>query len=277
MTASKMPTLLALGAVAVITFFSVVVGAAALLDEVSQDTRVSTHRLGAVTAIDLASDEGDVELRTVPAGQEATLRVVEEHGLFGGPDVNLRDEGGRIQADSDCTAFVFGNSCSTRWILGVPEGTPVKVRTGSGDVKLDGTIGTADLRTGSGDVDVRGAEGETLTVDTGSGDITAGGVRVRALDLRTGSGDIELPGLSARTATLDTSSGDIEVRASSPLKALTAETGSGDIELGVPGGPYAVSTSTGSGDENVSVPTDPNAQRSMRLKTGSGDIEVRGR
>ena len=277
MTATKMPTLLALAAVAVVTFFSVVVGALALLDEVSQDERVTTRQLGDVRSIDLTSDEGDVELRTLPAGRPATLQVVEEHGLFGGPDVNVRDEGGRIQADSDCTAFVFGNSCSTRWILSVPRGTPVKVRTGSGDVELDGTVGTTDIRTGSGDVDVRGAEGSSMKVDTGSGDITAAGVRVRDLDLRTGSGDVELPGLTAATVRLDASSGDIDVRAAAPLTSLTAETGSGDIALRVPGGPYAVSTRTGSGDEDVRVPTDPLAARTLRLKTGSGDVEVTGR
>lgn len=276
MTSTKMPSLVVLGALAVFTFFTVAIGALALLDEVSQDKRTTTRSLGEVRSIDLVADEGDVEIRTAP-GREATLRVVEEHGLFGGPDVNVSDANGRVRLDSDCFALVFGNSCSVKWILSVPRGTPIRTETGSGDVALYDVEGAVGIDTGSGDVEVRGASATTMRLDTSSGDISGSGVRARELVARTGSGDIELPGLAVPRVALDTGSGDIEVRAASALDELIAETGSGDVVIAAPGGPYAVSTETGSGDEDISIATDPAAERRMSLKTGSGDVEVRGR
>jgi hypothetical protein len=276
MTASRTPTLLALGVVAVVAFFSIVAGALAILDEVSQDEVTTTRSLGEVRSIDLSADDGDVEIRTT-SSRTATLRIVEEHGLFGGPDVNVSDANGRIDLSSDCFALVFGNSCSVKWILTVPRGTPIRAQTGSGDVDLNDVEGAIGIETGSGDIDVRRAASTTLRLDTNSGDIKGAGVRARELTLRTGSGDIELPGLSTREATLDTGSGDIEVLAASAFDRLVAEAGSGDVTIAAPGGPYAVSTETGSGDEDISIATDPDAPRRMTLKTGSGDVEVRGR
>lgn len=235
MTTTKAPTLLLSGIVGLVTLLCVAVGALGILDELSQDTRTTVRDLGAVRSIDLVADDGDVEIRATDRRQ-ATLKVIEETGLFGGPDVNVSTAGGQVRLDSDCMALVFGNSCSVKWILNVPRGTTIRSRSDAGDVALTGVDGA-------------------LGIDTGSGDIVARDVRSPRVRLHTGAGDVDL-------------------RLASAPRAVRTETGSGDVRVLAPGGPYAVTVETGSGDQDVDVPTDPGSSRTMRAQTGSGDVEI---
>lgn len=115
--------------------------------------------------------------------------------------------------------------------------TKVSVRTGSGDLKLDGIA--ADL-----------------TAHTSSGDIKASGIRAPSTDLNTASGDITVELGSAGT--------------------VKADSGSGDVTLTVPAsGTYQVQADTGSGNVRVGVQNAPAGANQLTLRTGSGDITVR--
>ncbi len=72
-----------------------------------------------------------------------------------------------------------------------------------------------------------------------------------------------------------TGSGDV-VLFLDEAEQVQAESGSGDVEVRLPldGEPYDVRADTGSGDRGVQVSTDPDSPRTLRLRTGSGDIRV---
>lgn len=171
----------------------------------------------------------------------------------------------------------------------VPEGVPIRVRVGVGDLEaagvraaldLDGTSGTVTARdirgdtridtgsgsveattvrgdlnvdTGSGDVRARDVEGGTLHIDTGSGSATADGVRVHELYIDTGSGEVDVTEATVDESKIDTGSGSVSV-------SLTRlDRGSHDID-------------TGSGPVTVFFP--PDASVRIRAETSSGGIRV---
>ncbi|MBW3589738.1 MAG: DUF4097 domain-containing protein [Actinobacteria bacterium] len=108
--------------------------------------------------------------------------------------------------------------------LTVPEGADVRLRTGSGDLSLQGKFGSLDVETGSGDVEGSvNAPDDEFFFTTGSGDIdliVRGNPSVRA---STGSGDLEVNEREMPSFQRDGSTG-----------TLTLKAGSGDISLLLP-------------------------------------------
>jgi hypothetical protein len=128
--------------------------------------------------------------------------------------------------------------CDTDYEIRVPNGVDVTAHTGSGDIEVDGALRAVDLQSGSGQVDVNAAT-TTLAARTGDGDI----------DLRMGNAPTE----------------------------LTATSGSGDVEIRLPDGQsYVLDVQSGSGDSRVEIPQQPTAEHRVQVRTGSGDISVRG-
>ncbi|MDP9317628.1 MAG: DUF4097 domain-containing protein [Actinomycetota bacterium] len=132
----------------------------------------------------------------------------------------------------------------------------VKVKTGSGDVKLGPIGGSGDIMAGSGDVVLDAVEG-SLKVKTGSGDVVlkAGGVRVDAM---AGSGDLLIQHVNR---------GEV-----------LAKTGSGDVTIGVAQGTAAyldIQTVTGdvtSSLDSTESPLDGDATVAINVISGSGDV-----
>jgi hypothetical protein len=130
--------------------------------------------------------------------------------------------------------------CSVDINATIPTGVPIELRTASGDIHIDGMLGTLSLHTGSGDIQGSGLSGADLVAFTGSGDV---GLDVTALAER------------------------IHVR-----------TGSGDVHLAVPSGRYALRIDTGSGDTSIrGITDDIGAPGTLEVTTGSGDVTIRGR
>ena len=132
----------------------------------------------------------------------------------------------------------------------------VKVKTGSGDVKLGPIGGSGDIMAGSGDVVLDAVEG-SLKVKTGSGDVVvkAGGERVDAM---AGSGDLLIQHVNR---------GEV-----------LAKTGSGDVTIGVAQGTAAyldIQTVTGdvtSSLDSTESPLDGDATVAINVISGSGDV-----
>jgi hypothetical protein len=145
-------------------------------------------------------------------------------------------EDGRLTLFEDCHESECGVDIATT----VPFDVPIVLRTGSGDIYLEGMQAGIVLGSGSGDI----AGNRLLGVD---------------FSARTGSGDV-----------------DLEIDAAA--ERVFVETDSGDIALTVPGGSYRLSVTTGAGDEHVSgVGNDPNAASSLEVRADSGDVSIRGR
>jgi DUF4097 and DUF4098 domain-containing protein YvlB len=151
-----------------------------------------------------------------------------------------------------------------------------RVRTGSGDVRLD-SVAELELAAGSGTATVRAALGRARA-KTGSGDLTLRRVEGPAF-LRTGSGGLWL-GAVRGEVTARTGSGALTI-ADLQTGSLDLTAGSGDLRVGVhPGVAAELDLSSASGRARSELPVTERAPEGVdtavrvRGRTGSGDILV---
>ncbi|MBI1796836.1 MAG: DUF4097 family beta strand repeat protein [Candidatus Eisenbacteria bacterium] len=113
----------------------------------------------------------------------------------------------------------------------------VAVRSGDGDVVIDGAKGTFDLKSGDGRVTCSDVDGR-LTAHSGDGPVHVSG-RFDALELTTGDGTVTadiLPGSHVNDRwSVSTGDGGVALTIPGDLKAdLAAHTGDGEIRVDVP-------------------------------------------
>ncbi len=245
------------------------------------------------------------------AATETTTTHVEVLGRDA-DQVHVRQDGDQISVVGPKAAA--GSSAATpasRSPSPCPTRSTVVVRTGSANIVVTGTVGTAQLRSGSGDVEVDVVDG-ALAIETGSGDIRVedaarrrqGQERLRRrpgrrVDRRrcrsrpapaTSSSGRPTARPSSRpapatsrsatpapTSRLTTGSGDLAVTTARRGR-MTAKCASGDVRIGVPAGvPVWTDISTVSGEirSNLTGAGEPAAGADhveVRAKTVSGDI-----
>lgn len=127
----------------------------------------------------------------------------------------------------------------------VPQGTPVVIDDGSGDLRFSGT-GATRVTDGSGSLSGRDIRG-SLEIEDGSGDIELVGVS-GAIDIEDGSGEVDIQQVRGAVQ-VDDGSGDIDVDGA---QSVLVSDGSGEIRVANVSG-------------NVTVDDD-----------GSGSIRVQG-
>jgi hypothetical protein len=142
------------------------------------------------------------------------------------------------------------NHLSIDYDISIPSGTALNVKSGSGEVNIDG------------------ASPRYLSASSGSGNVTAHGVRGTA-DLSSGSGDIVLDEEAAGDVKAKSGSGNIRIHGFDG--ALNARTGSGEIEAF---GHLTGAATLSSGSGNVHLHLNPDARFNLEASTGSGDIRV---
>lgn len=218
----------------------------------SSDDEVEKY--GAVSTI-VVEDSMDVEIVTGAA--TGTVEVARElHWSLAASRPKAVDgvtDGTLTLSEPECSGF---GRCRVDYVISVPEGVDLVVRSESGDLSAQGDFGSLELRTDSGDIE-------------------AGGLSATDLRMTTGSGDVELDALEAQNVTAQTGSGDIELEVAQAPERLTAKTGSGDVEVKVPDDEtYKVDATTGSGDRNVDVPTGTGQEHVIFVDTGSGDVDI---
>lgn len=250
---------------------------------------VSTTTVEFVAMRDSDDEDRAIDNATVHhTGDTVSVEVGRTKGGFfkGRPQIGVTVV---VPRDSDATVETDSADILTQGRLGA-----LSVSTGSGDVTVD-TAREMELKTGSGDIEIVGCE-DHLRATTGSGDIEikragagnqlstgSGDIEVDTLegDLRakTGSGDITV---KASDGHLDakTGSGDVAVRAGAS-GTITVAGASGDVTVGVvPGTAVWVDLNTVTGDvrnrlEDVDAPAETDRTLELRVKTATGDINVR--
>lgn len=151
------------------------------------------------------------------------------------------------------------------------------VDTGSGDVEIDAVEGDLRVKSGSGDVEV-GRTGGTVGISTGSGDVSLGTTGETSV-LKSGSGDLTV-GRSTADLSLSTASGTLHVGAQT-RGGVTAKNVSGDVHIGIPSGiPVWTDVSTltgrvGSDLQGAGQPGDGEDHIEVRAKSVSGDIVLK--
>lgn len=217
---------------------------------------------------------------------DVTETVVEVDGPRA-EEFDVRLEGGRLSVRAPHSRF-FGHGDAHEVRLAVPTGSDLSTRTGSADLRVDGTVGRVHVKTGSGLVAIEHAAGVAV-FESGSGDIHAGrldsDVRVKSgsgdvrvdeiggkVSMSTGSGDV-LIGNALSDTDLKTGSGDLEVKWSrADVNLFTA---SGDVVLGhVPQG--RITARNMSGDVSVAIPAGTPVWTDINTVTGQVRSDLAG-
>ena len=212
--------------------------------------RGSVFSIGRRDAVDVEVDlpEGStLDVRTGSGDVRGTGRFGDTHATSGSGDVTFDDLGAaELKSGS--------GDLKARAVSG-----ELRAKTGSGDIEVEAAHGAADLMSGSGDLSLRRAEGP-LRAKTGSGDVKIG-ASATDIEVVTGTGDVQLAAVHGG-----------QVR---------AKTGTGDVVIGVASGVAAyLDLNTVTGDVKIDLaetdgPGDSEAQTSLAVQSGSGDIKVR--
>lgn len=266
--------------------------------------------------LEVRNGAGDTTITAGPAGQVQVRAEVRAGSMFGDDRRRIEQVTSNPPIDLTGSLLRIGparvSNVRITYTITVPPDAILDVHSGSGDVEAHGVEGPVKLATGSGDVrawDVR----QSAEVSTGSGDVTVrdiggmvdartgsgemrfenvrGDLRARTssgdlgvlqpggrVDLRTGSGEIQVDGAAADLR-LHTSSGDCDVHGNPARGSLwEIETGSGDIMLNVP--PSAsfqlhVIGRTSRIDTDIPMVTEENTKRELRGRVGTGEARVR--
>ncbi|HKU57936.1 MAG TPA: DUF4097 family beta strand repeat-containing protein [Gaiellaceae bacterium] len=227
--------------------------------------------------IEIETAEGEESLVTV-AGDERLLEEV-EIGHDGGRLVVAYRGKGKFGFSLAPLTVVFGDT-QLHVRATIPHDSDVKVKTASADTRLDGRFGELTVNSVSGDTKVSGSIGGDAKLKTVSGDARL--ERVDGdVTAQTVSGDLRIGPVSG-SAEAKTVSGDIrfESLTSGDVRFTSV---SGDIDIGIAqGSALDVDAGSTSGDLSSEVPlgSEPlgEAERAptvvLRGRTVSGDVKV---
>ena len=175
----------------------------------------------------------------------------------------------------------LGRADSLRVTASVPHGASGRFATASADVAVDGRLGALELTTASGDLTARGEIERDAKVKTVSGDVRIERV-AGSLTCQTVSGDVDVASVGGSVEARSVS-GDVRV-ASLRQGSARFSSVSGDVEIGIASGSFLdVDAGSVSGRLVSDVPLagapsedeDGGPTVVVRGKTVSGDVRVR--
>ena len=268
---------LGVGIAAVVVAF----GALFLVDLSMSSTATAHESYDAVGSVQIVTD-GDVTVRAGEGGIE--VDVIAHSGLRE-PTYSADDSASALELTHRCGWAVALPRCSGELDVTLPTDTEVVVRTENGDVVASGLAGEVSLDSSNGTVETTDIGG-VLSARTSNGDID---VRASAADVDAASsnGDISVTDVDGSVTTV-TSSGDIAVDV--VTGDVSADASNGDVEVsGVDGSvdgrsdngevtvtgdgePVALTIETSNGDQVIEGPTDPDAERTVEIRSSNGDV-----
>jgi DUF4097 and DUF4098 domain-containing protein YvlB len=240
------------------------------------------------------ADVAETTVELVPLNDsEATRQAIEK------ANVGARDNEVFVELEGRSWSISIGNwgvgSAKVSVRITCPVGSDLDCDTASADVRVNGTLGEARIRTASGDLRLDRVQG-ALEAKSASGNVRVEHVDGRAA-VNTVSGDLgvrtAMNGLAANSVsgdvavgevygdvTVGTVSGDLVVRAAGPgevgLKAV-----SGDVAVAMRRGlrvKLDVSSVSGSVGSELDVSDSPSRadgpEASLRVRTVSGDVRI---
>jgi DUF4097 and DUF4098 domain-containing protein YvlB len=246
------------------------------IEKVSQ-----THKVGDGAALDLSHIAGDIRV-TGGTGSEikidATKRVrhrdpEQARRLLEALRVDVNNFNGRVEVR---TVYPrrgsFGNnvSASVDYVIAVPAGATVSLKSISGDISVTNVRGEVRAETVSGDVNISGTPNVAIA-KTISGDVTAQNIGTQTtLVLSTISGTVLGTGLKVRALEAGSVSGNVRL-VGSEVERLEAKSVSGNIEFDAPltkGGRYEFTSHSG----NVRLMLSGNTGFDLDADTFSGSV-----
>jgi hypothetical protein len=260
---------------------AIVFGALYLTDLMMSETRTTHRSYDAVDTVELVAD-GDV---TVTAAEgDIEVDVIAHSGLRE-PTYSADESARRLELTHRCGWFIALPRCSGELDVELPAGTEVVIRTENGDIVASGLAGDLSLDTSNGDVEATGLTGP-LDARSSNGDIDVSDTQAD-VDASTSNGEISVADVDG-TVTADSSNGEITI--DSVTGDASADTSNGSVEIsGVDGDVYGVSSNgevtvigdgepvaltidTSNGDQIIEGSTDPNAERTVEIRSSNGDV-----
>ena len=252
-----------------------------------------TVRLGRNGRLELENVSGDVEV-TANNGDDvritATKRVRASNESAGrsalsATQIEVTERSGVVSISAGPTRGRF-SSVEIDYVISVPSGTDLSLKTISGDLTVTGIAGDAQFNSLSGDIVLKNARPRDVEIDVVSGDVSLEQVDSDHVQVKTVSGDITLSGKLAKNGRyqLGTHSGDIQVIPEGSANfEIDAGTFSGDVssdfQLKVrPGASNLLNINRGPGRRNNDVRgTVGDGGAELSLHSFSGDILINKR
>jgi DUF4097 and DUF4098 domain-containing protein YvlB len=250
------------------------------IEKVSQ-----TYKVGDNAALDLSHLAGDIRVTggggseiKVEATKRARHRNPEEaKRLLQALRVEINNFNGRVEVRTiyprrGQLGFMSGNniSASVDYVVSVPAGATVAVKSISGDISVSNVKGEVRAETVSGNVNIT-ATPNVSVAKTISGDVTARDIGTQTtLVLSTVSGTVIGTGLRVRALEAGSVSGDVRL-IGSEIERLEAKSVSGNIEFDAPlskAGRYEFTSHSG----NVRVVLSGNTGFELDADTFSGSV-----
>lgn len=236
-TIAPLPTLL------LAAFAAVAMAGCAVSLDIGDDTTRRTEEqsipLGSLTGLEVTTENGQIDV-VAGAVTAVELRAVLVESDEGDATFEVTQEAGsegeRLVVEGECDGGWF-DQCSVGFHVVVPEHFDVAVHTDNGRVGIDGVAGVVDVETDNGRVD----------------------------------GDA----LGAPSATVHTDNGRVELTYATTPDHIDVHTDNGGIVVRVPdGAAYSVDAATDNGSIAVAVADDPSADRTIRVRSDNGGIDV---
>lgn len=253
------------------------------------DDRLLTLESRAVAPLDVATDNGQVEVVVDPALAEVRVEARVTATSYSESAAAARLAGVDVHAGWQADGVLrvraefpggrrMGEGCSLRVFLPGVDG--VTVATSNGAIVLSGTAGNAALRSSNGDLRVSRHRG-MLTAATSNGGVSVHGID-GPLRIDTSNGPVEVAGAAGPVA-VSSSNASISLLAPSSGRApLDLRSSNGDIEVTLPGNP--VLTLLAETSNGAIVVTDPfglascaGSARSRTIQLGAGGATASAR
>jgi type VI protein secretion system component Hcp len=256
-------------------------GALFLVDLSMSETTTTSHSYDAVGTVELVAD-GDV---TVSAAEGDIEVDAIAHSGMREPTYSEDVSGSRLEVTHRCGWSFLLARCSGELDVTLPAGTEVVVRTENGDVVATGLAGEVSLNTSNGRVEADNISGRLLA-DSSNGDIDVTDAQ-DDVETSTSNGEVSVVGVdgtvTAKTSngriTIDSVTGDASARTSNGSVEVSAvdgnvysETSNGRITVVGNGEPVALTLETSNGSETIEGPTDPEADRTVVMRSSNGDV-----
>lgn len=262
----------------------VAVGYVALIlaDLMMSETTTTRESYDAVTTVELVADD-DVTVGVAEGDIE--VDVIAHSGLRE-PRYTENVSANRIELTHRCGGWSIATArCSGELDVTVPAGTEVVVRTENGDVVASGLAGEVSLRSSNGRIEAFDIGGQ-VTAESSNGDIDVTDTRAD-VEAVTSNGEISVLDVDG-SVTADSSNGRITIDA--VTGDVSAGTSNGSVEISAVGGnvdgessnghvtmigdgePVALTMETSNGDEVVKGPVDPDAERTVELRSSNGEV-----
>jgi DUF4097 and DUF4098 domain-containing protein YvlB len=258
----------------ILTIFLGVLSAAALAEGRAEFERVISLAPADHIVLDVAVGKGDVTISYSHAGEikvTATAKATDEKDVpanFFDTALTVQREGDHVKVQSVAKAVSQRKDLKVVYTIYVPNWIEVNSTVEDGKQSVSGVMGPVKLVSGSGDIKVNYIT-KTLDAKTGGGNITV---------IRVGS-----------AAKVETAAGNINLKDIGPASVATVKKGTGRIEMDGVSGSFTGSTDAGELDAsggvfgdwdlkstsgNIRIGLGPESKFDFDAATGSGKLSI---